>query len=153
MKELFNKFKNKLVENKKIALIAVAIIVVIIVAIIVISNINNNKEVTKLDYNKETDTYEIGGGKIVIEDDFEIGYDVVTKKYTVYGTITNKTDKEYKELELKFEFYNQKKEVIGDATKTIKNLKANDKTDMKFSLDKQPSQMIYDYKIVDVKAK
>lgn len=153
MKELFDKFKNKLVENKKIALIAVAIIVVIIVAIIVISNINNNKEVTKLDYNKETDTYEIGGGKIVIEDDFEIGYDVVTKKYTVYGTITNKTDKEYKELELKFEFYNQKKEVIGDATKTIKNLKANDKTDMKFSLDKQPSQMIYDYKIVDVKAK
>lgn len=153
MKELFNKFKNKLVENKKIALIAVAIIVIIIVAIIVISNINSNKEVTKLDYNKETDTYEIGGGKIIIEDDFEIGYDVVTKKYTVYGTITNKTDKEYKELELKFEFYNQKKEVIGDATKTIKNLKANDKTDMKFSLDKQPSQMIYDYKIVDVKAK
>lgn len=153
MKELFNKFKNKLVENKKIALIAVAIIVIIIVAIIVISNINSNKEVTKLDYNKETDTYEIGGGKIIIEDDFEIGYNVVTKKYTVYGTITNKTDKEYKELELKFEFYNQKKEVIGDATKTIKNLKANDKTDMKFSLDKQPSQMIYDYKIVDVKAK
>lgn len=153
MKELFNKFKNKLVENKKIALIAVAIIVIIIVAIIVISNINSNKEVTKLDYNKETDTYEISGGKIIIEDDFEIGYDVVTKKYTVYGTITNKTDKEYKELELKFEFYNQKKEVIGDATKTIKNLKANDKTDMKFTLDKEPSQMMYDYKIVDVKAK
>lgn len=153
MKELFNKFKNKLVENKKIALIAVAIIVIIIVAIIVISNINSNKEVTKLDYNKETDTYEIGGGKIIIEDDFEIGYDVVTKKYTVYGTITNKTDKEYKELELKFEFYNQKKEVIGDATKTIKNLKANDKMEMKFTLDKEPSQMMYNYKIVDVRAK
>ena len=70
MKALFNKFKNKLVENKKIALIAVAIIVIIIVAIIVISNINSNKEVTKLDYNKETDTYEISGGKIIIEDDF-----------------------------------------------------------------------------------
>ena len=80
-----------------------AILAAIIVAIVLISN----RPVDEITYNEEKDIYEIDNGKIVIEDDFEISYNVVDKKYKISGTVTNKTKKDYKNLELKFEFYNQ----------------------------------------------
>lgn len=142
-------FIKKLDKKKMIyGLLALIIIVAIIIVIVKI----NTKEVDGITYNEEKDIYEINNGKIVIEDDFEISYNVVTKKYKISGTVTNKTKKDYKNLELTFEFYNQEKEIIDTVTKTIKEIKANDKTNMEFELD-ETSVLIYDYKITNVKTK
>lgn len=124
------------------------VLVAVIVTIVIISNNNANT----IKYNEKKDIYEIDNGKIVIEDDFEISYNVVSKEYKISGTITNKTKKDYKDLELTFEFYNQEKELIDSTTKTVKEIKAKEKTNMEFTIE-DTSVLIYDYKIVDVKTK
>lgn len=137
--------------NLKMVLCGVGILV-ILVAIIVAIVLISNRPVDEIKYNEEKDIYEIDNGKIVIEDDFEISYNVVDKKYKISGTVTNKTKKDYKNLELTFEFYNQEKELISSTTKTVEEIKANDKTNMEFLID-ETSVLIYDYKIVSVKTK
>ena len=140
----------KNIDKKKVLYGVCALILLIVLIIIIVKA--NTKEVDGITYNEEKDIYEINDGKIVIEDDFEISYNVVTKKYKISGTITNKTKKDYKNLELTFEFYNQEKEVIDTVAKTVKEIKANDKTNMEFEID-ETSVLIYDYKIVNVKTK
>ena len=149
IKDSIQKFVKNM--DRKKALIGAGILVVLVALIVTIILISNRK-VDTIEYNEKKDIYEIENGKIVIEDDFEISYNVVDKKYTISGTITNKTKKDYKNLELTFEFYNQEKELIDTTKKTVKEIKAKGKTNMKFTLDEK-SVLIYDYKIVDVKTK
>lgn len=151
MKEKLNLDSIKNIDKKKL-LLGVGVVVVVLLAIIITIVLLNNKKADEITYNEKKDIYEINDGKIIIEDDFEISYNVVTKKYKISGTVTNKTKKDYENLELTFEFYNQEKEVIDSVTKTVKKIKANNKTNMEFEMD-ETSVLIYDYKIVDVKTK
>ena len=140
----------KNIDKKKI-LYGIGILIILISVIIAIV-IVNNKQLESIEYNEKKDIYEINNGKIIIEDDFEISYNVTNKKYKISGTITNKTKKDYKNVELTFEFYNQEKELIDSTKKTVKEIKANGKTNMEFELE-ETAVLIYDYKIVDVKIK
>ena len=148
LNEIKDFFKN--IDKKKI-LYGIGILIILISVIIAIV-IVNNKQLESIEYNEKKDIYEINNGKIIIEDDFEISYNVTNKKYKISGTITNKTKKDYKNVELTFEFYNQEKELIDSTKKTVKQIKANGKTNMEFELE-ETTVLIYDYKIVDVKIK
>lgn len=142
-----NEESNKMPKNKVI--MAVIIIAVILVLIFVLVP---KKDEAKLNYDSDKDVYEIENGKIIIEDDFIVSYNVKTKQYTLTGTVTNKTKKDYNNLELTFEFYDQQKNAISKTTKKIEKIKANGKVEMKFALD-DTTVPIYDYKIIEAKVK
>lgn len=138
-------------ESNKKVLLLIGVVIVVIVVLLVIFLFPKSDE-AKVNYDSKKDIYEIENGKIIIEDDFVVSYNVKTKQYTLTGTVTNKTKKEYKNLELTFEFYDQQKNTIGKTTKKIEKIKANGKVEMKFALD-DTKVPIYDYKITKAEVK
>ena len=135
-------------ESNKKVLLLIGVVIVVLVVIFLFPK----SDEAKVNYDSKKDIYEIENGKIIIEDDFVVSYNVKTKQYTLTGTVTNKTKKEYKNLELTFEFYDQQKNTIGKTTKKIEKIKANGKVEMKFALD-DTKVPIYDYKIIKAEVK
>lgn len=63
------------------------------------------------------DTVEISGGKMVVENVTGF-YDEEYKTYYIVGYLKNKTDKDYTEIDIEYRVYDEKDNILGNASST-----------------------------------